>query len=180
MYEGIRFTIKSSGREVLLNQVSQFTVKDYLALWGAKPENRRPQAPQQNVKGQLVTNTADPDYRAELQAWEVRREVAAGEALLILGIEVEIDHVAVQRVRDRYRRLFGQDLPGDDHTIMVLHVCILNELDTYELQLIIQGKSTPEPDEVDSEVAGFQDNMESDANRADGIDAASGEAIALD
>lgn len=168
---GMPYTIPGSGRRVVLHRVSQFTTKDYIATWAAKPENRRPLAPVQVVKGQTVQNNADPDYRAALEDWVNRQNVAAAEATLILGIETPVDMAAVSRVRDRYRRLFDQELPGSDYAVMVLHVCIINELDMQAVQLIIQGKSIPDPEEVDNEIAMFSDNMGGDADSEDSASA---------
>lgn len=122
---------------------------------GIKP----PVAPIQTTELGEEPNYAHPGYLAEVMGYEEKVNQARMDALIVLGIDVEIDKPALARFRDRSERL-GIVLDADDHLVYVKHLCVTTDNDMANLMSAIMGVSIPTEEKISVRAEEFKSAVE--------------------
>lgn len=96
------------------------------------------------IGGQMVdeANEADPDYERAYQEWGLMVEAKAAKLYIKRGVECEVDHEAVAKLKSDMAEE-GIDLDGDDKYLYIRYICIGTEADYQDLIMAITRRSQP-------------------------------------
>lgn len=153
----------ANGATATLKPVSQFT-QAHIEIQ-ARKKLPPPQPPMNEVDygdGKKVRepNAADPDYVQALQRYQMELSFLMFDALIELGVEIEVDQEALERVK---RPLAALGIPLDeasDKVAYIKHCCMFNlEKEGAALRTMMQSLTGPKEEDVQDHIATFSDHV---------------------
>lgn len=110
----------------------------------------------------MEPNEADPDYQAALEEYTSAVAVKSGDAMLRLGVMVEIDYDVLNALRMDFESL-GMEMDADDKLAYLKHVAIGSEEDLTLLGAVITSQSQPTEEAVQAHADSFSGDVEGQA-----------------
>lgn len=103
----------------------------------------------------LEANVNDPDYQQALKQYNEELEARVRKLMIIRGVDVEIDHEAVNELREQMREI-GIELDKSDKLVYVSMIAMGTAEDYQDLINAITRRSQATEDAVADAVATFQ------------------------
>lgn len=151
----------STGITVFARKVSPYSRQ---AVMQSVPKPKPPlvEADYGEGKKGMEPNEADPDYQIALEEYQQAVAVKSGDAMLRLGVMVEIDYEVLNSLRDDFKSL-GMEMDADDKLAYLKHVAIGSEEDLTLLGAVITSQSQPTEEAVQAHADSFSGNVEGQA-----------------
>lgn len=148
-------TLKGSGITVNIKKVSPLLV---LQLRRDFPPPRPPMNEVDYGDGRKVweENAADPRYLAALQDYENESEQRLRRLIMLRGVDVAVDHEAVQELRDFWLDEYGGMLPADDKEVYLSYIVVGDDQDLEDLITAVLRRSQPTAETINQAVQTFQ------------------------
>lgn len=146
----------STGVTVYVRKVSPYTRN---AVARSVP---KPQPPMIDVDYDGTTrsepNEDDLGYLRQLKKWQEEVNLRAGDVMLRLGVQVDIDHDALAAVRE-VLEASGVPVDADDHLAYIKHVAVGCDDDMTAMGHIIASTSQPTEEAVQDHLDTFPDRV---------------------
>lgn len=119
-------------------------------------DSERPAIPTQRLETEPdvwrdIPNANDPEYVAELDAWNNRVANLTGQKLLLImeriGLDFEIDHARLTELRETYAAI-GVELPENDRSAYLGYVLAPTNDDQGRLFIEVFGRGLPQEAQV--------------------------------
>lgn len=148
----MQFTF-DNGRTVEIVRVSPLTWRDF------ERGIAKPKPPMQTTELGEEPNYAHPDYLIGLAEYQEQLTERRTDALIMLGVDAEIDQDALTKFRGKALRV-GMTVDEDDVLAYVKHICITTTDDITHLTNAILGASVPTEEKIGERADEFKSPVE--------------------
>ena len=149
----------SNGVVARIHQVSPMTMAHVMQqLIKQHPPPQPPMDPVDRGGGEELTpNYSNPNYLKAKEDHDNKIGYKANEILLVLGVDVDIDIDALERIKQTFTR-YGIPLDNDDDKLNYLQHCCIQSSD--ELTRLVRAISGFSEEDVQAHVETFPDHVQ--------------------